>query len=128
MRNCMRNWMGTVLVGLTACTSQPAPSEQVCTLIGCNDGLRVEVTSTLAQPATVTVRAGNQIIGTFRCEPGQPCATFIENQTPESVSVTVEVSGGTVNRTYTPEYRLARPNGENCTPTCRQATVTVNVS
>lgn len=120
--------MGLV-AGCAGVEPEPEPEpQQVCTLIGCNDGLSVQVTSAVTQSITVTVRANNQVIRTFRCEPGNPCTSFIEDQMPTSVSVTVEAPGGTVNRVYTPEYRTARPNGPNCPPTCRQATITVAVS
>jgi hypothetical protein len=112
---------------LAACAQPSSSDQRICTLIGCNDGLNVQVSS-LAQSATVTVRAGNQVIGTFRCDPGNPCQSFIQDQTPNAVNVTVEVSGGTVNRNYTPEYRTVTPNGEGCPPACRQATVTVAVN
>jgi hypothetical protein len=130
----MRYVIATVgIVALVAACAgveqEPEPEpQQICTLIGCNDGLSVQVTSAVTQSITVTVRANNQVLRTFRCDPGNPCASFIENQMPASVSVTVEAPGGTVNRAYTPEYRTARPNGPNCPPACRQATITVAVS
>ncbi|HEX6064680.1 MAG TPA: hypothetical protein VFZ04_10700, partial [Longimicrobiales bacterium] len=116
------------LVLVAACVGANQEPERVCTLIGCNNGLAVEVNSSLQQSVTVTVQAGAQVIHTFQCDPGQPCRAFVDNQTPDEVTVHVQTAQGTVSRTYRPEYKLNRPNGPDCPPECRQATVTVNVS
>ena len=120
----MKFWLALVSVAVS-CTSPP--ETQVCTLIGCNDGLNVQVNSSVAQALAVTVRAGSQIIGSFRCDAGAQCSSFIDNQTPAAVNVTVEMGGRTLNRSYTPAYRTARPNGEGCPPACKQATIAVAV-
>ena len=120
---------------LIACTSNSTESDnpaqqptRVCTMIGCEDGLAVEVNSSLRQSFTVNVRSGNQVIHTFRCDPGQPCRAFVSNQTPAQVTVTLETAQGLVSRTFQPEYRMNRPNGSDCPPECRQATITVSVN
>ena len=124
----MSRIMAVALV-VAACASEPdVEPQRICTLIGCNNGLAVEVNSSLAQSFTVNVQTGTQVIHTFRCDPGQPCRAFIENQTPEEVTVHLQTGQGTVSRSYRPEYRMNRPNGPDCPPACRQATVTVNVS
>ena len=101
---------------------------EACTLIGCNDGLNVTVTSALQQDFSVTVKSGAQTLHTFTCRPGQPCVAFLDNQTPANVTVQITTNAGTISRDYTPEYRVSRPNGPGCEPECRQATVTVNVN
>ena len=111
-----------------ACVNTAGEPERVCTLLGCNNGVAVEVNNSLQQSVTVTVQAGAQVIHTFQCDPGQPCRAFVDNQTPEEVTVHVQTAQGTVSRTYRPEYKMNRPNGPDCPPECRQATVTVNVS
>ena len=117
----------TVLVAACANTSEP---QRICTLIGCENGLAVEVNHSLQQSFTVNVRVGAQTIHTFRCDPGQPCRAFVSNQTPGEVTITIDAGGGQapVSRTYRPEYRMNRPNGPDCPPECRQATVTLTVS
>ena len=115
-----------LLAGCASATEQEP--QQVCTLIGCSNGLAVEVNSSLQQSVTVNVQAGTQVIHTFRCDPGQPCRAFVENQTPEEVSVHLQTPQGTVSKTFRPEYRANRPNGPDCPPDCRQATITLAVS
>ena len=105
-----------------------AELQQVCTLIGCNDGLNVTVVSALQQDYSVTVKSGTQTLRTFTCQAGQQCMNFIENQTPTNVTVQVTTNAGTISRDYTPQYTVSRPNGPGCEPECRQATVTVNVN
>jgi hypothetical protein len=118
-----------LLALLAACANYTEPS-RVCTEIGCEDGLAVEVNHSLQQSFTVTVRAGTQALHTFRCDPGQACRAFVASQTPEEVTIVIDAGGGQplVSRSYRPEYRLHRPNGPDCPPECRQATVVLNVS
>jgi hypothetical protein len=116
-----------VCVLLTACSGNQEP-QRVCTLIGCNDGLNVTVNSALQQDFSVTVKSGSQTLHTFTCSAGQQCMAFLENQTPANVTVQITTNAGTISRDYTPEYNVSRPNGPDCDPECRQATVTVNVS
>jgi hypothetical protein len=126
----MRKATLVMALALAACASRQPEEEaqRVCTMIGCNNGLAVEVNSSAQQSLTINVQAGTQTLHTFRCEPGQPCRAFIDNQTPEQVTVHVQSASGTVSKTYRPEYRMNRPNGPDCPPECRQATVTVSVS
>jgi hypothetical protein len=114
-----------VCVLLAACSN--GAGLKTCTLIGCNDGLNVTVTSALQQDYSVTVKSGTETLRTFTCQAGQPCFTFIDNQTPASVTVQIATNAGTVSRSYTPQYTTSRPNGPGCDPECRQATVTVNL-
>ena len=118
---------GAAFLGACANMSEP---QRVCTLIGCDDGLSVVVNHTLPQSFTVTVRVATQTLHTFRCDPGQPCQAFVRNQTPEEVTVSIDAGGGQppVSRTYRPEYRINRPNGADCPPDCKQATVTLTAS
>jgi hypothetical protein len=114
-----------VLLGSCANLSEP---ERVCTLIGCTDGLAIEVNHSLQQSFTVNVRSGTQTIHTFRCDPGQPCRAFVSNQTPSDVTVTVDSPQGPVSKDFQPEYRLSRPNGPDCLPECKQATIALTVT
>ena len=114
---------------LCACAASTEP-QRVCTLIGCENGLAVEVTHSLQQSFTVDVRTGTQSIHTFSCDPGQTCRAFINNQTPADVTVTIDAGGGQqpISKVYRPAYTLNRPNGADCPPECKQATITLSVS
>ena len=113
---------------VASCANVAEEPPRACTEIGCSDGLAVEVNSSLTQSITVSVRAGAQELHTFRCDPGQPCRAFIENQTPAEVTVVVQTAQGDVSKTYRPAYQINRPNGPGCPPDCKQATVTVALS
>ena len=115
-----------LVVVLFGCNAPPEPV--ACTMIGCSNGLSIRVNGTLTSNYTVTVSANNQVIGTFNCTAGQQCMNFIENQTPATISVVIQGAGQKITRAYQPEYQNSRPNGPDCPPQCRQATVVVSVS
>ena len=119
-----------LLAGLviTSCASNTGP-ERACTLIGCDNGVEVQVVHSLGQPFSVTVRntLGDPMYS-FICQPGQPCRAFIAGQTPQDVRVTVNAPQGEVSKTFKPEYKISKPNGPDCPPDCKQATIVMNVS
>ena len=112
-----------LFTALLACANSQEPV--VCTLIGCNGGLMIEVTGTGGARATVEVSASGQQTRTFECDAGQGCQRFLENFTPAQARVTIRLADRTVERTVSPQYRVSRPNGPRCAPECRQATVQV---
>jgi hypothetical protein len=126
----MKLFASITIAGLLAACASTSEPQRVCTLIGCDDGLSVEVKSSLQQSFTVNVRTGTQTLHTFRCDPGQPCQAFVRNQTPAEVTVSIDAGGGQqpVSRTYHPEYQINRPNGPDCPPDCKQAMVSLTVS
>lgn len=118
---------GALLAVLAAsCANSPDP-QVACTLIGCNDGLRVTVGGAVPAQFTVRVLAGDSTLRTVECRTGTPCDVFIENTTPEQVTVEIASTTGVVTRTATPEYTIARPNGPNCPPECRQGEVAITL-
>ncbi len=114
-----------------------------CTLIGCNDSLRVTFgTRTVSPPYSLAVIADGVptmyecnergvLSPPFEAGNGTCDATgFTMPATPRMVMVTVRpyVDGGvgaTRTVTATPPYTQVRPNGEGCDPVCRQSVVTV---
>jgi hypothetical protein len=98
--------------------------DQVCTLVGCFDGLTVAVASAPATPFRIEafVLGGGPRYGQT-CS-GTPCSVFFPDFTPERVSIERIAGADTVRREFNPTYTLSRPNGPNCSPECRQATVT----
>jgi hypothetical protein len=98
---------------------------QVCTLIGCYDGLSVTLASPPATPfrveAYVQVGLGSRYTQTCNAT---PCYVFFPGFTPPAVRIDVIAGVDTVTREFTPAYVLSRPNGPQCDPECRNATVT----
>ncbi len=102
-----------------------------CTLIGCEDGLRVHLVGAVPVPTplTVTVTAPGGAPQTVQCTATGYCAeyVFFHGFMPESVTVEVHAGGVYVTGTYRPVYHNYQPNGPHCDPTCRQATVEIPV-
>ena len=110
-----------------------APGDEVCTLAGCRTGLAVELSVRPSAPfrieATVpgATPAGPAYV--YECPDPARCGAvaFFEDFTPARVTIRVTTPAGTVTREFTPTYRTHRPNGEDCPPTCRDATVRVDL-
>ncbi|MGQ0562096.1 MAG: hypothetical protein ACT443_09505 [Gemmatimonadota bacterium] len=108
-----------------ACAGTGPEPERACTLIGCENGLFVVLSGVQQQDVTVSVSSGGQVIHSFTCRAGQECRGFAMNQTPDQVTVRVTRNGEATSRDFTPAYRLNRPNGPDCPPVCKQATITI---
>ena len=106
--------------------SQPPPPSQVCTLIGCESGLTVAAAPAPAGAWTVIVEAGDTT-RTVECLTQRDCAegAFFRDFTPTAATVRVIAAGDTTEQTVTPAYGTLQPNGPECPPTCRRATVTI---
>ena len=117
------------LRGLVACgTVALACGTEPCTLIGCYDGLVIELPGSIVDPVRVAIDLPD---GTRREQvcPGSPgCSrTFFFTDVSAS-SVVVHVSVGdapvyTVARDL--EYEAVYPNGPGCDPGCRVARVQI---
>ncbi len=119
-----------LFLGVIGCTSNSSPPPgTVCTLIGCEDGLAVEITGDRTVPIDVTVKGAGQDARTFECaDPDQPCRTFLAGYMPSEVTVTVSTSDGQEStETFAPTYETTYPNGPDCPPGCEQATVKMSV-
>jgi hypothetical protein len=98
-----------------------------CTLIGCSSGLRlqfdqpppdgtiVEVTGSLSPPWRVECGVDSE------CDLG----LYFESFTPSYITVRVVTSAGEATTVHEPQYDKLQPNGEDCGPTCWQATIVV---
>lgn len=111
----------------TACSRTPEP--RVCTQIGCNSGLIVELPD-VPSPYTVSVRVPGQDrpARVAECGPDRPCtgSEFFADYTPDVVEIQVTAAGDSRTEVFRPEYESVRPNGPGCPPVCRQATVVFN--
>ncbi len=124
--NGMRRIFGLgVFLGI-AVTGCDTLSPRFCTDMGCyNDGLIVELQGTMADEFTVMAEAVGEEPRVMECSPAAPCGStvFFEDFTPEQVRVTYSSAAGSIERTFSPTYVVARPNGPHCPPACRQGTV-----
>ena len=98
----------------------------MCTLIGCEAGLSVDVRGDRGGDVTVKVVAADGQTRTFECEAeAATCSSFFADYMPENVSVTVTKSQGNTVRSFNVSYANVRPNGEDCPPVCRQGHIEV---
>ena len=105
-------------------------SNDGCTLIGCNSGLLVQLAGPVAGPYRIEVRTpGSTAVFVSECTTAAGCTGtgggFFPDFMPEQVSVTVTTARGTVRQDVRPTYTTSQPNGDECPPVCKQATVTV---
>jgi hypothetical protein len=105
-----------------------SPYQNVCTLIGCSDGVSFDIRGAAPDGAQVTVTATGQAQRTFSCAASSTsCLMFLDNFAPVTVTVDVLVRGMHKITTVQPVYTVTTPNGINCPPTCKQANVVVQV-
>ena len=99
----------------------------MCTLIGCQSGLTVALTSQPAVPYRVeayTIGDGPRFVR--ECPGTAACPIFFQDFTPGHVFLDVVVGSATATHERNVTYTVSRPNGPGCDPECRQATVTVS--
>ena len=123
MRDQMRGLLPFVVaLGALSCTIS-----SVCTLVGCESGLRVQIQN--APPGPLSVVAVDAHAPTAEYSVNCPGVTgctsevFFGDFTPESVGLTITTTAGTRHVHATPTYQTSQPNGPHCAPTCRAATV-----
>jgi hypothetical protein len=105
---------------------------KACTEIGCDDGLRVQLDGA---PAGGIVRVELLPAGdtgpryVVECAATQGCANgaWFPGFTGDYAVVRVTTSDGSVSREVRPTYAVMQPNGPDCPPTCRTASVTVSL-
>ena len=55
------------------------------------------------------------------------CSVYLRDFDPDEVTVRVAWADQEATGQFTPRYETVHPNGPDCTPTCRVATVTMDV-
>ncbi len=103
---------------------------RVCTQIGCDSGLLVQVQGNVPDQLTISVRPrGSPQAWTVQCTTAT-CAryVFFADFTPEAVYVEVHGAGVDIVREMQPAYVVERPNGKDCPPECRIGKVVLQVS
>jgi len=125
----MRVIIPIALALTAACPNSSSQPPQVCTKIGCESGLQVELGGAPVGPFRVEAQAaGGGAARVFECPAGQRCEiAFFADFTPAEATVRVITGGRTTERTVRPTYERVQPNGPGCPPICRQGRVRVEV-
>jgi hypothetical protein len=104
-----------------------------CTLIGCTDGITVHLTTLPTGPYRVEILVGNGPGGlsyAYDCAGGSACLKdiFFPELVLARIIVRVTTPLGTRDTEIAnPVYTTSRPNGPDCSPICRQASVTAQL-
>jgi hypothetical protein len=119
----MRGW-SVFLIGLLA-----GCGPFVCTEIGCDDGLVVQLDPAPVGAFRVEAQAeGQSSPAVFNCPEGSRCpSAFFPGLVTDQVTVRVTTAAGTATQQFRPQYEKQYPNGRACGAACRQATVTVRL-
>lgn len=104
-----------------------------CTVVGCVNGVRVHLESQPTTSYSVQARpiGSADTVQIFVCQTrGSDCGNdvYFFNMHPPEVEITVTVgSASKVTYIVNIAYTKSRPNGSDCPPECRDATVTAQV-
>ena len=126
---------GTALLAFTLATGCDAlgVGDKACTEIGCSDGITVHLPAVPTGPYRVEILVGSGPSGVsyaYECAGGPTCQQDIFF--PELVldRIIVKVTsplGSRLTEISNPVYVTSQPNGPDCPPLCRQATVTAQL-
>jgi hypothetical protein len=105
---------------LAGCTSMVS-----CTLIGCDNGLVVRFGRAPAGPIRLeAIVPDNGVPRAIDCADAASCMLMFPDLVAEQVTLRVTTQAGTTTQEFQPRYEDLYPNGRDCGPACRQATVT----
>lgn len=103
---------------------------QVCTQVGCEDGVSIMIEKEKPDTLSVTVFVDDESepFGSIECtNPEHPCIFRVSEETPEKISVNIEWDGGEFSENFEPVYESYQPNGPDCPPTCTTASIEINL-
>lgn len=126
-----RSWLLLLLLLLpllAGCESIFAP--RACTLIGCTDGLGVQLVDLPAGGYVLEVVLPGGATHTQECTHETHCPTqvFFEGVTAEEFTLRLTTAAGTRSEQQRAVYSRHRPNGRGCPPVCWQAEVTMRAT
>ncbi|MCU0622947.1 MAG: hypothetical protein MUF53_03670 [Gemmatimonadaceae bacterium] len=122
-----------LLALVASCQSSSEPG-RVCTEIGCNSGLRIDLSSALPEGSRLEVFevATPTQIRTVPCTASQRCEQFVflvDYQPTGPIQIRIVTPTRTVTGSaITPVFQTTTPNGPDCPPSCRQARVNAPVA
>lgn len=98
-----------------------------CTLIGCVNGIMLQLGGSLPA-STLTVDATGNDSSHVHTECTGACSVIpLENFRPSEATIVVSWTGGSKTVTVSPTYEVTYPNGKACGPECHSAQVIVNL-
>ena len=103
---------------------------QVCTLVGCEDGVSILIGEERPDTLSVTVFVDDESepYGAIECtDPDHPCFFRVGEETPEKITVDIKWEGGEFLESFEPAYEAYQPNGPDCPPTCATASIEINL-
>lgn len=115
------------MLALSSCSLVNEPT--VCTTAGCDSGLWVQVVPIQTSRIKIEVfpiSLDRQPVFVYDCS-GPQCAQTVLFPGLISSEVVIRVTTDVGSRVSTlrPSYQTTYPNGEDCPPECRQATVVI---
>ncbi len=117
-----------ICAGIPATLGSCCGLSNTCTLIGCNDGLQIEVGGDIPlTPVTVEATSDTGERRVAQCEHDDFCFLVFEGCHPEVVTFRISWEGGIKTLEAQPEYEVSQPNGRCCPPTCRSTTVAITI-
>lgn len=100
-----------------------------CTLIGCETGLFVQFNQAPAGAFRIEATVpNNPNVLAIDCAQASNCHLLFRDLIAEQVTLRVITQQGTVTQQFQPRYETLYPNGRECGPACRQATVTFQIA
>lgn len=121
--------IGRLIALLAAAFAVACEYSTACTLIGCFNGLSVEIQNAPPGPITVdaSVPGSSGTVHTATCPDTLGCTNTVlfREFTPSQVRLTITTTAGTRQQDVTPTYTTSQPNGSKCGPTCRSSTVRI---
>lgn len=106
--------------GFAGCTTGP----QGCTLIGCSDGIAIDIDGIVSAQVTVEILVDGVVVGQTLCATSQGnCLVVLEDFVPDELTVRVTGVDSSAEETFTPTYMENQPNGPDCPPICLQALI-----
>ena len=122
--------LAAVALALLAAGCSTAAEPKTCTEIGCTSGLTIKLDAAPAGPIRVELLAGGENGARYvvDCPTVQGCAggAWFPGFTGDYAVVRATTSEGAFNWEVRPTYSVVQPNGPDCPPTCRTATVTLS--
>lgn len=115
----------------TGCNDSGFFGGLVCTQIGCEDGLYIQISEERPDFLSLTIflNEDTEPFSSIECTNSfQYCIIGIDGLTPETVSIEIKWKDGEFIRSYTPDYAKNQPNGPGCPPICTQASIEIELS